>query len=134
LKLWFNRDDAGYALLNLRMPQTSRSSRVSIEDNFWVKRGNPTDLDSPPGGKSLMVRYRNGDAVCVMFRDIEDTESLQHRYANPPEGLEVPFTVVEAALKIPALSVSFTSQQTTIGTNQIVGGLISHCGVGLSLG
>lgn len=42
--VWFNRDEDGYMLLNLRMLTTSKEPRAVIEDSFWLSTGLPVDL------------------------------------------------------------------------------------------
>lgn len=45
--LWFDRDDEGYALLNVRMPQASSSKSVAIE----TTRGSPWGTPSTSGAR-----------------------------------------------------------------------------------
>lgn len=42
--IWFNHDDKGYLLLNLRMLTTSDEPRAQIEDNCWLALGTPTEV------------------------------------------------------------------------------------------
>lgn len=131
--IWFRRDEEGYALLNVRMPQGSPSSRVVIEDNFWTKRGNVADLVSPPGGKSLAVSYANGDRLSIEFGEVADRAMLERRFPRAPEALDLPVTTVAVELVVPGLGLAFNTRETRIGTNTISGGLMSHCGIGLSV-
>jgi len=39
--IWFNRDESGYLLLNVRMLTASKEPRLRVEDNYWITRGNP---------------------------------------------------------------------------------------------
>jgi hypothetical protein len=55
--VWFKRDEDGYLLLNLKMLTTSSEERATIEDNFWIGQGPIDDLESPPHGRILEVRY-----------------------------------------------------------------------------
>jgi hypothetical protein len=65
--IWFTRDHQGYMLLNVEMPPALGEERVSMIDNFWIKRGNPVDLVCPPSGKLLKVEYSNGDRLNLEF-------------------------------------------------------------------
>ena len=53
--IWFSRDSEGYILLNVQMLTTSNEPRAHIEENFWLLRGDPTDVESPPHGKLLSI-------------------------------------------------------------------------------
>ena len=110
------------------------SSRAVIEDNFWLKRGNVSDLESPPGGKSLAVSYANGDRLSIEFVEVPDEDALRRRFPHAPDGLNLPVTTVAVELVVPALHLALDTRATRIGTNTITGGLVSHCGVGLSVG
>jgi hypothetical protein len=129
--VWFSRDDEGYALLNVRMPQSTRSQRVVIEDNFWIQRGNVCDLVSPPGGKSLEVSYANGDYLRIGFEEIADVVELTKRWPNAGSlALDVPMTAVEVMMRVPGLGVSL--QADGIGASKI-NGVARGCRVGISL-
>jgi hypothetical protein len=75
--IWFNRDEAGRALLNVRMLTTEghERERVAIRDNDFIVRGAPTDFETPPSGRSLRVRYENGDYMRVEFQEIKNIDS-----------------------------------------------------------
>jgi len=83
--IWFNRDDQRRLLLNFRVLTTSGQPRLRLEDNDWIIRGDPLDVESPPSGSRLRVRYSNGDDVHVRFREWSDAPSLgQEAYAKLP--------------------------------------------------
>ena len=44
--IWFERDDQRRLLLNFRFLTTSRQPRASLENNDWIIRGNPADVES----------------------------------------------------------------------------------------
>lgn len=75
--IWFNKDDEGYLLLNIRMLTNSKEPRMRIEDNFWINRGQPTDLESPPSGKLLKVLYSNGDMIKIEYFDINSIQDIR---------------------------------------------------------
>ncbi len=85
------------------MLSTSREPRVVIEDNFWLKRGNPSDLISPPHGRLLQVKYTNGDMLKTEFFELESVAAANERYAEAaPNNWDVsfPITAVEIHKKV----------------------------------
>lgn len=86
--IWFNRDEDGYLLLNLRMLTTTKQPRAYIEDNFWISKGNPTDLQSPPSGKLLRIDYENGDHFQVEFIEAHSISDLKKRYGDTEERIQ----------------------------------------------
>jgi hypothetical protein len=106
--MWFNRDDEGYALLNVQMPQSGSAERVVIEDNSWVESGNVKDLVSPPGGKSLEVSYGNGDYLKIRFEEAPDEAALRKHFPNAAGVLlsELPITSVEVEMNIPGIGLT----------------------------
>ncbi len=126
--LWFNRDAEGYALLNLRIPQTTGSARLRIEDNAWIEQGDVADLICPPGGKTVEAAYPNGDYIRVEFLDLDDEAELKKRYPNAPTGLDVPVTSVDIALRIPGVSLDTRTRSRSAGSI-----LLRRNGIGLSI-
>lgn len=101
--VWFNRDDDGYLLLNVIMPTTTDEPRAVIEDNFWITQGDPTDVDCPPSGRKLQIKYANGDELRVEFFVLQGVDDVRRRYSvDPPPQLSIPFplTAVEVYLNI----------------------------------
>jgi hypothetical protein len=131
--VWFNRDEEGYALLNVRMPQSSPSQRVRIEDNFWVQRGNAADVVCPPGGKSLEVSCRNGDYLLIRFEEVPDDEALQKLFPNGGGSVrgELPFTSVEVVMRVPGLGLSLHTGG--VGETVISGGVLKRNRIGLQI-
>lgn len=82
--IWFNRDEDGYHLLNVRMLTTSSEERTRLEDNFWVSRGKPDRLVSPPHGRLLEVRYGNGD-TCRWNSSSWNQRPMRTRGIRKPE-------------------------------------------------
>lgn len=72
--IWFNRDDNNHMLLNLEMPSLSSGMRTLLSDNDWLLGGEPTDVESPPNGSELRVKYSNGDHVFVKFQSRETAD------------------------------------------------------------
>lgn len=85
--IWFNCDEAGYLLLNLRMLTISNQPRARIEDNFWLPLGYPDDLECPPSEKLLRMTYANGDKLMIEFFELESIADAKKRYSEAmPEG------------------------------------------------
>jgi len=49
-------------------------------NNDGIIQGDPADVDSPPNGSRLRVRYDNGDDVSVRFREWADAAALARTY------------------------------------------------------
>lgn len=115
--IWFNHDDNGYLLLNLRMLTTSDEPRAHIEDNCWLALGTPADVQCPPHGRLLHLRYPNGDELKVEFFDLQ-YEDFGRRYpgAHPQEwGLAFPITAVEIQGKVGGTNIEFGPRDTALG-------------------
>ena len=53
--IWFERDQQRRLLLNLRVLTASGLPRTQLENNDWIIRGDPIEVDSPPNGSRLRV-------------------------------------------------------------------------------
>jgi hypothetical protein len=134
--IWFNRDDDGYHLLNVRMLTTSSEERTRIEDNYWVRRGKPDDLVSPPHGRLLEVRYGNGDHLRVEFFDLESAADANKRYPEARAeawGIEFPITAVEVLERVGGTEIGFDHRQSTIGGVVFENNLFEGVAVALDL-
>ncbi len=135
--VFFNRDQDGYLLLNLGMLTTSGEPRTVIEDNYWLNRGNPDDLECPPSGKLLRVSYSNGDMVRVEFRELTSLEEAAERYPDAyPDGwgIDFPITAVEVHLSVGGTDISFGPRETSLGGLIVRNCFMSRCGAGISIG
>ncbi len=124
--IWTNRDDEGYLLLNLDIPTESDAPQIQMRDNFWTITGTPEDVISPPSGKELTVRQKNGDYLILEFRKIESPTQFQTRYHEEPwegAGLRFPITVVEIALRSQIERIEFQPNRLKRSTTQI-GGIV----------
>jgi hypothetical protein len=114
----FTRDESGHWLLDVRMPSITREPRMAIEQNFWLSRGEPVDLECPPNGRSLAVRYAGGDSLRVEFVADLDGEGLAGRYPGVDMSdwnLPVPITAVEIELVVAGTGIAFGPRSTQIG-------------------
>ena len=136
--VWFHRDDAGYLRLNVQLFSLSPELRAKITNNMWSNIGNPTDLRSPPSGKSLEIAYATGDRLSVEFLELASREAAYDQYKSESlrgtSKLRYPITAVEVNLAVAGTGISLASRGTTLpGNIQIRDGLSSYCAVGLSL-
>lgn len=136
--VWFHRDDDGYLRLNVQLLSLTPEPRATIDDNLWGNIGEPADLRSPPSGKLLEIRYPSGDWLSVEFLELTSSEGAYERYQSSlltqRGGIQFPITAVEVNLALAGTAISLTPRRTMLpSNNQILGGLISHCGVGLTI-
>ncbi len=134
--IWFNRDEDDRLLLNVRMLSASGEPRMRIEDNFWLNCGDPDDLESPPSGKFLHVKYSNGDMLKVQFFELESVAAAQKRYPSAHvEGWKIPFpiTAVEVQNRVGGTNIAFGPRQTTVGGITIKNGFAAYCGAGIAI-
>jgi len=110
--VWYRRDDQRRLLLNIRMLSLSSEPRLTVDDNDWVVRGTPLNLECPPSGKKISARYLNGDYISIEFTEIESSKDLFRRLPKlgpPPENIDDhPFTFPLAICEI-TMSVAGTS-------------------------
>ncbi|TGE37506.1 HNH endonuclease [Desulfosporosinus fructosivorans] len=135
--IWFNRDDNGYLLLNVKMLTSAREPRVTIEDNFWLSIGSPDDLECPPSGKLLKVKYTNSDELKIEFVELESEEAVKKRYPETsPEqwGIAFPITAVEVFEKVGGTDFEFGPRGTRLMGGNMKNCFIRNCRVGLGVG
>lgn len=135
--IWFERDDKNRILLNLDMPTTSGEPRTRLVHNDWIIQGNPSDVESPPSGSSLRVRYGNGDDVSVRFREWADPRGLgaEHPVAlRLGSELRFPLITAEITLQIGGTGISFGPRTTSLGGITMTDCVMSRCGAGLAFG
>jgi hypothetical protein len=135
--IWFERDSEGRLLLNLNMLSASEEPRTSLVNNDWIIRGSPEDVESPPNGSRLRVKYANGDDVSVRFREWIDAEALGSVFPRPlvlGDDLKFPLVTAEVALQVGGTDFNFGPTASKIGGVSMTGNVMSHCGAGLSIG
>lgn len=137
--IWFNKDEEGYLLLNLYMLTTSGEERTIIQDNFWIKKGQPSDLESPPSGKLLKIKYPNEDFFKVEFFQLNSLQETQRRFSTAlslePEiesTINFPITAVEVHYKVGGSIIEFGPNLTKIGGSFIKNSFLSDADVALS--
>lgn len=132
----FIRDEDGYLRLNVQMLSLSAQSRARIDENIWSNIGTPNDLQSPPSGKFLEIKYPTGDQLSVEFFELESIDAATKRYGQAgfrgDHGVRFPITAVEVNLAIASAGISLTPRGTTLpGNNSIRGCFITGCGTGV---
>lgn len=135
--IWFDRDEDRRLLLNLRMLTTSGLPRTRLENNDWIIRGDPVDVESPPNGSRLRVRYENGDEICIRFREWAESEALDAVYPRALElgsCLRFPLVTAEINVEVGRTDVKFGPTTTRLPGTQITGCIASHCGAGFVFG
>lgn len=132
--IWFERDEDGYLLLNMRMLTASHERRAQLLANDWDIAGDPLDVESPPNGSYLRVRYSNGDDVRIRFKQWDSAESLgaKHpRILSLEDTISFPLVTVEIAMVVGGTGVRFDARSSEIGGLTMTGNIMSHCGAGL---
>ena len=117
--IWFNRDADGYLLICFRMPTLSGRPRASIMNNYWTTAPDLSELICPPGGRSIDIRYRNGDHFHVQFLDVNSVDELSRRYwpvqPDAVEKLRFPLTVAELSETAAGTALEFGPKKTLVG-------------------
>jgi hypothetical protein len=106
--IWFTRDSNGYLRVNLRKPRNDTEADPLMEDNDWLVGPDVGDIDCPPGGNLLAVRYPNGDVLRVEFRDLATNQDACQRYPALSESLnelDYPLVAVEFRVRIRSLEI-----------------------------
>lgn len=140
--VWFTRNEHQEWMLNFRMTPLS-SPKTKIIDNVWHVP--PTDVGEilcPPHGRTVDVRYVNGDHFRTEFREIRDVKELLQRFpaarasfdgVDDPD-VEFPVAVVSIThVAADAMIKLYPDRTETPGNNTIGGGWIENCGVGIKI-
>lgn len=131
------RDPEGFLRLNINMLSVEPEERLIIQDSSWENIGNPVDLRSPPQGKELEVKYKNGDYLYIRFLELNDSDEAYQRYKNEAlksDGpVKFPITAVEINLSIGGTNIELSPDFSAFDFGVIKGGLMSHCGGGIRL-
>ena len=92
--VWINRDEHGHALLNFWMCGPDGGERLLMIDNDWIVLEPPLDIECPPNGKRLKVRYADGEWLEIRFEEMrkvkepykETVDDLIQRGAVPTDA------------------------------------------------
>ncbi|MDQ6722466.1 MAG: hypothetical protein M3003_16970 [Candidatus Dormibacteraeota bacterium] len=129
--VWFRRDENGYLLLNFWMPTASGEERARVLDNWWVVPPAVADLECPPTGRRIHVRYPNGDDFRVEFFDIASADDFASRYpasANIAADSSIHFPVVgvEVSERAPGTPIEFGPIETRVGGIHMIGNFMEN--------
>jgi len=123
--IWYERDEHSHVLLNVRMLTASGEPRAELRNNDWIVVGSPTDVESPPGGRTLRVRYENGDDLMVAFWEAATLEAFRDRYKLPESDayaeLPFPLLVTEIQMTVADGGIRFGPRTTEVGQAKITG-------------
>ena len=116
--IWFNRDEHNNLLLSIDIPDANGNSRACLLDNEWIIAGEPYDVESPPNGAYLKIRYRGGDRLEVQFREWRSEEKFAQRHERaqslfPQDGY---LTTAEIFLRSrgPGFDLHMTATKTVL--------------------
>ncbi|MBN9521822.1 SEC-C domain-containing protein [bacterium] len=129
--VWFTRDAEDRLLLNIRMPEWGGEPRFVMLDSFWMLDGNPVDVECPPSGRLVSVKYPNGDYIRVEFVVVETSKQGGDRFGYWPDqhNAEYPVTVCVVQLRVPAAKIDLGPTTSYIG-----GAILTHCTFNFSVG
>lgn len=135
--IWLERNPEGYLLVNVFMLTTSNEPRAYVRNNDWFNTGGEEDIECPPSGKRLRIRYPNGDFVSIEFIEISSQAEAKQRYPDASVEswpIELPVTAVEVINVVAGASLEFNAKETKLGSNIMRNCFMSHCGAGLAVG
>lgn len=135
--IYFNRDDNGYLLLNFQLPGANGQPRAWMEDNVWIVPPGAENVDCPPRGRYLEVRFPNGDRFRIEYTEVAGAEEYRKKYPNHDallDQLVFPLTVAEFWERSAGAGIELGRDATRIGTNVVRGGTISGASVGIMVG
>lgn len=139
--IWFTRDTQGYLRVNISRPQTTFSAQPVMEDNDWQVSRDVADIECPPRGHFLAVRYPNGDLIQIRFRELANAQEAMNAYpgfaglASTPIRFSYPLTAVEMEMQIPALGIDIDSKRMRLPNgSELIGCSASQCPVGFAFG
>jgi hypothetical protein len=135
--IWFERDAAGYMLLNLTMLTTSGESRACIRNNEWINTGTEADIECPPSARRLRISYSNGDTVTIEFFELASIADAKKRYKQARFerwGIEFPVTAVEVTNVVAGSGLEFSATEAKFGSGGMRNCFASHCAAGIQVG
>lgn len=133
--IWFERDEDGYMLLNVRMIGKNKKKKALIRNNFWMSSGDEVDLICPPSGKSLRAMYGDKESFSVTFDEIITTDAFNKKYPNVPtyaQHFNFPLTVMEATYHMGA-GAPFFENYINAGSLEMHSCLAIRCRTGVRI-
>jgi hypothetical protein len=114
-----SRDEHGQLLLETNMLSASQAPRMTIEENFWVIRGQPSDVECPPHGRLVCAEYPNGDRLRVEFVPDLDASALAARYSDAGlqrawNGFPDRITALEIQMRVGGTEIEFGPRESRL--------------------
>lgn len=134
--IWFERDQDGYLLLSLNMVTVSEQPRLRVEKNVWSRIGTPVDLECPPSGKKLRVRYENGDVLSLEFHTLQSAIDFRDLYGVGFgwQDLAFPLATLDINMEVAGRNLRLTPVQTNVGGVALQAVWMREAAVGLAIG
>lgn len=132
--IWFDRDPQGYLLLGLRMLSVTGEPRAHLLENDWEVLGSPVEVESPPSGSLLRVRYENGDDLRIKFKQwgaMAEVAEAHPAIQNFQESIAFPLVTAEISMSVAGTDIRFDAKSTQIGGLHMTGNTFNRCGSGL---
>lgn len=135
--IWFDRNENGYLLLNVRMLSTSQEPRAYIKRNEWSNVGGEVDIECPPSAKRIKISYPNGDTVAVEFFELITIDDVTKRYPGANADfwhIELPITAVEVTNIVAGSGLEFNAKETKFGIGNVISNcFFANCGAGIAI-
>ncbi len=139
----FDRDEQGHFRLDVNVPSTTGEPRLRIDKNDWVETGIPADLECPPGGRLVKVRYAAGDVFSLELHEVPTETALLERYQDTAlprhldrhaHAFEYPLLTAEITLQVVDV-LDLGPRATRVTGPDVVpaGAFAGHGSVGLQL-
>jgi hypothetical protein len=80
--IYFNRDDSGSLLLNLKLFDRNFNTRFAMEDNFFNVIEQPVHMECPPAGDLVYIRFADGDMIRIEFFAVHNFARFKRLYPS----------------------------------------------------
>lgn len=134
--VFFKRDADGYLLLNFQVPGVDGHPRAWMEDNVWLVPPGAENIDCPPRGRYLDVRFDNGDRFRIEFTEFPDPQSFLGTYPyfhSLLDQVEFPLAVAEFWEKAEGAGVELGRGVTNAGGLGLSQSIIRNVQLGISV-
>lgn len=104
--IYFDRDPDGYLLLNIKLLGIDGKPRLHLEDNVWLIQRAVENIECRAQGRSLTVRFANGDSFSMAYKEAPSLEELEKRCPGATRAL------ADEDLEFPILVATFHERTT----------------------
>lgn len=87
--VWLEVDEKGYKRLNINHVRNGSIIRI-LENNNWnidTRGGLVVDIESPPSGRKLIVKYSDSSSLSIEFMEREQDTVVELEFSYPGLGL-----------------------------------------------